>query len=88
MADEPDLSELELVNVRKQAIDRTIPLTATKASKARGRYNGAVIRFREGGSERRPIAIEARACNDGVAFRYVLPGGRPIAIPGGKPAFA
>jgi alpha-glucosidase len=87
MANEPDFSELKLVDTRKQAVNRTIPLTATKASEAKDHYNGAVIRFREDGASGRTMSIEARAYNEGVAFRYVLPGGKPVEIAGEKTGF-
>lgn len=87
LADAPQYSDLTLVDVRKRTIDRTIPLTATKADKARDHYNGAVIRFRESGTGGRSFAIEARAYDDGVAFRYVVPGGKPVAISGEKTGF-
>jgi alpha-glucosidase len=87
MADQPDFSDLKLVDVQKQAVNRTIPLIATKASEAKDHYNGAVIRFREEGASERTLSIEARAYNEGVAFRYVLPGGKPVAIAGEKTGF-
>jgi alpha-glucosidase len=86
-ADQPDLSQLHLVDVQTQRVDRTIPLTASKASIARDKYNGAVIRFREGGAQGRSIAIELRAYDEGVAFRYLLPAGKPVSIAGEKTAF-
>ncbi|HEX7694859.1 MAG TPA: glycoside hydrolase family 97 protein [Sphingomonas sp.] len=82
LADAPNYSDLRLVSVQKQAIDRTIPLIATKASKARDHYNGAVIRFRESRPGGRSMTIEARAYDGGIAFRYVLPEGKPVAIAG------
>ena len=87
MANEPDFSDLKLAGVQEQAVNRTIPLTATKASEAQDRYNGALIRFREGGASGRTMSIEARAYNEGVAFRYVLPDGKPVAIAGEKTGF-
>ncbi len=80
LANEADFSDLKLVDVQKQAVNRTIPLVATKASEAKDHYNGAVIRFREDGASGRTMSIEARAYNEGVAFRYVLPGGKAVEI--------
>ena len=87
LADAPNFSNLRLVSVQKQAIDRTVPLVATKASKARDHYNGAVIRFREGKPGGRSMTIEARAYDEGVAFRYVLPDGKPVAVIGEATGF-
>ena len=87
MANEPQFSNLKFVDASKQAVNRTIPLTATKASEAKDHYNGAVIRFREKGGSGRTMSIEARAYNEGVAFRYVVPGGKPVAIAGEKTGF-
>lgn len=87
LADQPTFSDLNLVSVQKQAVDRTIPLIATKASKARDHYNGAVIRFREQAPSGRSMTIEARAYDEGVAFRYVLPGGKPVAVVGEATGF-
>ncbi|WP_145203655.1 glycoside hydrolase family 97 protein [Sphingobium sp. B2] len=87
IANEPDFGPLTLVDVAKQRVDRTIPLVATKASEARDHYNGAVIRFRERAAGGRTLSIEARAYNEGVAFRYVLPGGKPVEIAGEETGF-
>lgn len=87
MANEPDFSKLELVDVKTQTVNRTIPLTATKASQAKDHYNAAVIRFREEGASGRTMSIEARAYDEGVAFRYVLPGGKPVEIAGEETGF-
>lgn len=87
IANESDFSKLQLVDVRTQTVDRTIPLTATKASQAKDHYNGAVIRFREDGASGRTMSIEARSYDEGVAFRYVLPGGKPVEIASEKTGF-
>src|SRR3546814_3066778 len=58
IANESDFSKLQLVDVRTQTVDRTIPLTATKASQAKDHYNGAVIRFREDGASGRTMRSE------------------------------
>ncbi|MBO9707947.1 MAG: glycoside hydrolase family 97 protein [Caulobacter sp.] len=66
-------SDLRLVETRKFSRDRTIPLTASKARTARDAFNGAVLTFEEAAGTRRRLSIEARAYNDGVAFRYLAP---------------
>ncbi len=44
-----------------------------KASKIRDHYNGVTVEAAEPEGLGRPIGIEARAYDDGVAFRYVIP---------------
>ena len=84
--EEAELGPLELVDVKRVRHDRTIPLTATKARVARDRYNGAAITFAESTDARRRLTIEARAYDDGVAFRYLLPGGKEVTLKGEKTA--
>jgi alpha-glucosidase len=85
--DAADLSNLAVVNVRKDNRRREIPLTATKAATARDWYNGKVITFRETSGARRRLSIEARAYDDGVAFRYLMPDGAPVVLKGEKTEF-
>jgi alpha-glucosidase len=65
----PALGTLKLESREDATVDRTIPLVATKAASARDRYRGATLGFREAGGGRR-LFIDARAYDDGVAFRY------------------
>jgi alpha-glucosidase len=87
LSDAPDFGKLELLEVKRGTRRRTIPLTATKARNALDHYNLALITFREAGGPRRTLTIEARAYSDGVAFRYRLPEGAPVALKGEKTAF-
>ena len=80
LADAAPFKDLTPVKVQRGSMNRTLPLIATKAREAIDHYNGATIRFREAGSGGRILEIEARAYDDGVAFRYVIPGGKPVAI--------
>jgi len=48
-------------------------LATGKTSKVREEYRSLVLRVAENGAKGRALTIEARAYNDGVAFRYVLP---------------
>jgi alpha-glucosidase len=84
--DLPDgaLAPLKLVRVWRARQDRTIPLTATKARSARDHYNGAEIAFVETTGGKRRLTIEARAYDDGVAFRYLLPEGHAVELKGEK----
>lgn len=78
------LGPLKLVGVKRIKQDRTIPLIATKARAARDRYNGAAITFAETTGAKRRLTIEARAYDDGVAFRYLLPEGQKVELKGEK----
>ncbi|HWU12709.1 MAG TPA: glycoside hydrolase family 97 protein [Caulobacter sp.] len=87
LAGAPDFSNLEIVEVKRQSHRRDIPLTATKARTARDWYNGAVVTFRERAGARRTLSVEARAADDGVAFRYLLPKDAAVALKGEKTAY-
>jgi len=87
LSNAPDFSELEVIDVKKQSQRRDIPLTATKSKAARDWYNGAVITFREKAGARRTLSVEARAANDGVAFRYRLPKAAAVVLKGEKTAY-
>lgn len=87
LANTPDFADLEVVDVKKKSQRSDIPLTATKARTARDWHNGAIITFREKTGARRTLSIEARAADDGVAFRYLLPKDAPVALKGEKTAY-
>ncbi len=74
--------------LRRTSIDRTLPLVATKAAQARDHYNEAVVALGAPADGRAPIEMTIRAYDDGVAFRYRLPGGdRPVEIRAEKTGF-
>jgi alpha-glucosidase len=78
------LGPLKLVSVKRVKRDRTIPLIATKAGRARDHYNGAAITYAESSGLKRTLTIEARAYDDGVAFRFVFPQGEKVELKGEK----
>ena len=82
----PGLTALKLEAREDTTVDRRIPLVATKAASARDRYRGATLAFREAGGGRR-LLIDARAYDDGVAFRYRLEGSAPVQLRGERTAF-
>ncbi|MEO6217964.1 MAG: glycoside hydrolase family 97 protein [Sphingomonas sp.] len=82
-----DYADLKFVGIERQSRRQDLPLVATKTRAARDWYNGAVIRFRESSGARRNLAIEVRAYNDGVAFRYLVPQGAPVALKAEKTGF-
>jgi alpha-glucosidase len=67
-------SNVEVVSSRSGKIDETYTLPAGKSKEVRNQCNTAAIDLREAGETGRRLTIEARAYNDGVAFRYVVPG--------------
>ncbi|HWU78753.1 MAG TPA: glycoside hydrolase family 97 N-terminal domain-containing protein, partial [Caulobacter sp.] len=87
LAGAPDFANLEVVEVKRHSQRRDIPLTATKARTARDWYNGAVVIFREKTGARRTLSVEARASDDGVAFRYLLPKEVAVTLKGEKTAY-
>lgn len=87
LANAPDFSDLEVVDIKKKSRRSDIPLTATKARTARDWHNGAIVTFREKTGARRTLSIEARASNDGVAFRYLLPKDAAVELKGEKTAY-
>ncbi len=86
-ADADPYGALAAVTVRTDSGKRTLPLVATKAASASDVYNGAVVTYREAGGAHRRVTLEVRAYNDGVAFRYRLPGGAAYAIKGEATSF-
>lgn len=59
-------------------VDQTYHLLTGKTSTVRNHYNALRIDLEENGENRRNLSIEARAYDDGVAFRYVVPEQRPL----------
>jgi alpha-glucosidase len=82
----PPLGPLALEQREDVAVDRTIPLVATKAASARDHYRGATLAFRERGGGRR-LFVDVRAYDDGVAFRYRLEDSGPVRLRGERTAF-
>lgn len=87
LAGAPDFSTLEVIDVKRQSQRRDIPLTATKAKTARDWHNGAIVTFREKAGARRTLSVEARAADEGVAFRYLLPKDAPVTLKGERTGY-
>ena len=71
-------SEVRIVAQTPSQNDNTYRLLAGKASLVRNHYNALRIDCEEPEFPNRKLAIEARAYNDGVAFRYLVPDQAPI----------
>ena len=64
---------VRIVNSTSSATDETYHLVAGKASSVRNHYNALRVELEEPAAPGRKLAMEARAYDDAVAFRYVVP---------------
>ena len=71
-------SDLRIVKATPSNIDETYRLLTGKASEVRNHYNALRVDLEEPSGLRRKLTIEARAYDDAVAFRYVVPEQNPI----------
>ena len=72
---EGDLTSLEAVSIATRAIDEVRRLTATKASTARNLFNEYTVTGVPRSGALRSLRWVFRLYNDGVAFRFLVPGG-------------
>jgi alpha-glucosidase len=74
LAGQPILgSDVQIVESTPEKGEDDYTLIAGKASKIHDQYNKVELRVVENSGSKRALLIEARAYNDGIAFRYVLP---------------
>ncbi|MEP6749485.1 MAG: glycoside hydrolase family 97 catalytic domain-containing protein, partial [Bacteroidota bacterium] len=64
---------VRVINIKTSSADETYHLLAGKASEVRNHYNSIVIELEETTTPKRKLLVEARAYNDAVAFRYIVP---------------
>jgi alpha-glucosidase len=64
---------VRIVNTTSGQGDETYQLVAGKTSSARNHFNGLRVELEEGGASGRKLVIEARAYDDAIAFRYLIP---------------
>ncbi len=69
---------MKVVDARRNRRDESYPIPVGKASSARDRHNELVVSLEEAAPPRRRLDLAFRAFDDGVAFRYLIPGGGPI----------
>jgi alpha-glucosidase len=62
-----------LVTSNAESVDETYVLPAGQGRSVRNHYNSLVAQYIQNGSLGRRVTIEARAYDDGVAFRYYIP---------------
>ena len=71
---EPFLGEnVGLVTSKAESVDDIYRLPLGKRQGIRNRYNSLIAQYIQNGSLGRRVTIEARAYDDGVAFRYYIP---------------
>jgi alpha-glucosidase len=71
-------AEVRIARQTPSTVDETYRLVTGKASTVRNHFNALRIELEENGESRRDFSIEARAYDDAVAFRYIVPEQRPI----------
>jgi alpha-glucosidase len=64
---------LKIVGAQSRTVDQTYDLVVGKARTVRDHFTETTIEFLETGGLQRRLKVVARAYDDGVAFRYVLP---------------
>ena len=64
---------VRIVSAATSQADETYRLVAGKASTVRNHFNALRVELEENGGPGRKFAMEARAYDDAVAFRYVVP---------------
>jgi len=71
---EPILGEtVGLSTSKTESVDETYAVPVDKHGSVRNHYNSLVAQYVQNGSLGRRVTIEARAYDDGVAFRYHIP---------------
>ena len=74
LKDQPPLgTNVRIAGVTPSSADATYRLVTGKASTVRNHYNGVRIELEELTAPSRKLSVEARAYDDAVAFRYVVP---------------
>jgi alpha-glucosidase len=66
-------AQVQIASATPSSADNTYQLVTGKTSTVRDHYNALRLDLVETGRSQRKLTIEARAYNDAIAFRYVLP---------------
>jgi len=64
---------LRLASVEYDSADETYEVVAGKSNPVRNHYHSVLLKLEETGRLQRKLWLQARAYDDGVAFRYMLP---------------
>src|SRR4051794_28082114 len=75
---QPFSGQWEQVGVKANEGDETYRVPSGKSNPIRDRYRSMQIDYVEDGGPGRMLSIEARAYEDGVAFRYLIPEQRDL----------
>ena len=65
--------DVRIVSVERSSLDQSYALVAGKTTHVEDKSNAIRLQLQENGSPARLLTIEARAYNDAVAFRYIVP---------------
>jgi alpha-glucosidase len=65
------------IEVQEPLLGENVGLTSSSTAKTE-KYNSLIAHYMQNGSLGRLIDVEARAYNDGVAFRYIIPPSTPL----------
>lgn len=74
----PLQENLKVVDARRLSYDETYSIAVGKASSARDHHNELIVSLEETNPPRRKLDVAFRAFDDGIAFRYLIPGQGPI----------
>ena len=66
-------NHVEIAGVKPSKTDETYTVPAGKSKTVRNAYNALSIDLRETADPQRRLTVEARAYDDGIAFRYAVP---------------
>ena len=66
-------ANVRIVSAKRGSVDQTYRVVHGKSNPVRDRHNSIRVDLVEQSGLKRSLALEARAYNDGVAFRYVVP---------------
>ncbi|HMJ63268.1 MAG TPA: glycoside hydrolase family 97 N-terminal domain-containing protein, partial [Bryobacteraceae bacterium] len=66
-------AEVKIVGATPSLIDETYRLVTGKSSVVRNHFNALKLDLEEDGPTPRKLGVEARAYDDAIAFRYVVP---------------
>ena len=71
-------ANVKIINSHPSQFDQTYHLITGKASTVRNHYNALELDMQESDGLQRQLTIEARAYDDGIAFRYIVPEQREL----------
>ena len=70
---------LKVIGTVRSSVDAAYPVPVGKTALARDRHHELVVQLEEPAEPRRRLDLAFRTFDDGVAFRYQIPSGGPVA---------